>query len=154
MKKLSLLLILVFVFAFVGLGFAEEANRVAKITELKGSAQVKTVDGNWVPAQVGMTLTQGYVLKTDAKSQATLLLNGQGETATVVVKPDSQLLLSELLADKDTGTQKTLLDLAVGKVLIEAQKLHSKESKFEVKTPTSIVGVRGTEFSVEVQAIE
>jgi hypothetical protein len=154
MKKLCFLVLLGFVFSFLGNAFAEETKRVAKIAKLKGKAQVKTVGGDWVPAQVGMTLKQGCVLKTAADSQATLLLNGTGETATVVVSPDSQLMLSELLLDKEQGTQKTLLDLAMGKVLIEAEKLHTPDSKFEVKTPTSVVGVRGTSFSVEVEAVE
>jgi len=154
MRKLTLLVMLAFVFSFINNAFADEIKRDAKIAEIKGSAQVKAVGGNWVPAQVGMVLAQGYILKTAANSKAVLKLNGSGETATVVVNPDSQLLLSELLADKAKGTEKTLLDLAVGKILIKAQKLHGPDSKFEVKTPTSVVGVRGTSFSVEVSAVE
>ena len=62
--------------------------------------------------------------------------------------------MAELIGNKEEGTQKTLLDLAIGKILIRAKKLHSEEEKFEVKTPTTIVGVRGTTFAVEVEALE
>ena len=67
---------------------------------------------------------------------------------------NSQLMLRELKKDKRTGTENTLLDLAVGKILVKAQKLRDPDSKFEVKTPTSVVGVRGTNFSVQVEAVE
>ena len=55
--------------------------------------------------------------------------------------------------DLNKGTSQTLLDLAVGKILIRVDKLHKKGDKFEIKTPTSIVGVRGTVFGVEVEAL-
>ena len=35
----------------------------------------------------------------------------------------------------------------------ERKKLKAEKSKFEVKTPTSVVGVRGTAFSVKVDEI-
>ena len=92
--------------------------------------------------------------KERAAIQAILNLNGMGETAAVEINENSQLLLLELIQDKEEETQQTLLDLAIGKVLIRAQKLHSEKSKFEVKTPTSIVGVRGTTFAVEVEALD
>ena len=59
-----------------------------------------------------------------------------------------------LKKDEEGRVQTTLLDLAIGKILISAEKLDTPDSKFEVKTPTSVVGVRGTAFSVEVEAVE
>ena len=52
--------------------------------------------------------------------------------------------------DPKTGNKMTLLDLAVGKVLVHAAKLKGG-SRFEVRTPTAISGVRGTVFEVEVK---
>ena len=63
------------------------------------------------------------------------------------------MAIAELIADPGADTSKTLLDLAMGEVLIKAQKVHGENSKFEVKTPTSIVGVRGTTFNVKVEAV-
>jgi hypothetical protein len=70
------------------------------------------------------------------------------------MKENSQLQLTELKINKAEASETTLLDLALGAVLIKAEKLHSEKSRFEVKTPTSIVGVRGTTFSVAVEAEE
>jgi hypothetical protein len=101
-----------------------------------------------------MVLSQGDIIRTKAGSLAVVELDGKGRTATVELKENGQLSLAKLLGDKEKGTRTTLLDLAVGEILIKAQKLHSEKSRFEVKTPTSIVAVRGTTFSVAVEAVE
>jgi hypothetical protein len=116
--------------------------------------EVKIGAGRWAAAKTGMTLTQGDSIRTKAKSLAILDLDGQAKSAKVEVKENSLLNLAELAENKAEGAQKTLLDLSLGKILIKVQKLRQDKSKFEVKTPTSIVGVRGTTFSVAVEAIE
>jgi len=133
---------------------AEEVRRTAKIIGIEGVAEVRPAGETWIAAAVGMELNEGDIIKTAADSAAVLNLDGSGETATVHISESSQLKIPRLTGDKEKGTQKTLLDLAIGKILIRARKLHSEEEKFEVKTPTTIVGVRGTEFAVEVEALE
>ena len=137
----------------VGVYAAEK--RTAEIMSIDGMAEVKPAGQMaWIPARTNMVLNQGDTLKTGSKSWALLNVNGKGQTASVEVKENSQMLLAELLVDQQAGTSSTLLDLAMGEVLITAQKVHGEESKFEVKTPTSIVGVRGTVFNVKVEAVE
>ena len=153
MKALRILCVIALICGLAGLSFAEVAKRTATITDLKGKVEIRTSSGSWEAAKVGMTLTEGDIIMTKVDSTATLNLSGT-EEASVSMKPNSQMALAELVMDKKEGTQKTLLDLALGEVLIKTQKLHAKESKFEVKTPTSIVGVRGTAFSVAVEAVE
>jgi hypothetical protein len=133
---------------------AAEAKRIASVAELKGTVEVKADKGKWMPATVGMVLNQGDTVRTKAESLAILNLDGNAQTAKVEVRENSQLQLAELLENKAEAKQTTLLDLSIGKILIRAKKLHSQTSRFEVKTPTSIVGVRGTTFSVLVEAIE
>jgi len=133
---------------------ADQVMRTARVQEVSGIVEVKIGSGNWKAAMAGTVLQQGDFIRTKAKSSAVLKLEGQVETAEVEVQPNSQLLIRELKEDKTKGTQNTLLDLAMGKVLVTAQKLHAGESKFEVKTPTSIVGIRGTIFEVGVEEAE
>jgi hypothetical protein len=128
--------------------------RSAQVTSLDGTAEVKQVgQAAWIPVSVGMVLNQGDTLKTAANSWALLNVD-DGRIATVEVKESSQMMIAELMVDSGSDTSKTLLDLAVGEVLIKAQKVRGENSKFEVKTPTSIVGVRGTTFNVKVEAME
>lgn len=154
MKLRNLVFILGLILVIFSLSLAEGTSRQATIVELKGKAEVRTPEGSWVEAKLGMVLNQGAVLRTKKKSWLVLNLDGMAETAVVEVKENSQLKLSQLLENKQEATQNTLLDLALGEILIKAKKLHSEKSKFEVKTPTSIVGVRGTSFSVTVEAVE
>lgn len=154
MKAIKLFCVSVFILGAASLAIPQEAKRIATISEVKGSAEVKSTSGMWTPAKPGMTLTQGDIISTKKNSWVMLNLDGQAQTATVEIKENSQLRLAELLVNKKESTQKTLLDLPLGKILIKAAKLHSEKSSFEVKTPTSVVGVRGTTFAVSVEALE
>lgn len=154
MKLISVILILGLVLGVTTLGLAENVKRVASIMEFQGTVEVKMGKAQWQAAQKGMILNSGDMLRTKKNSFVLLNVDGKAETATVEVKENGQLKLGELLENKKEGTQTTLLDLSLGSILIKAKKLHSEKSKFEVKTPTSIVAVRGTTFSVAVEAIE
>ncbi|MBU1134212.1 MAG: FecR domain-containing protein [Candidatus Omnitrophica bacterium] len=154
MKALKIICILFLIVNFVSWGFTEDVKRVSKVIDVSGKVIVKpSGEKGWIPVQKGMIISEGDILKTKVNSWALLNLNGSGETATVEVEENSQLAFTELTKD-DQGVEKTFLDLALGKLLIEAKKLESEKSKFEVKTPTSIVGVRGTTFAIEVEAID
>jgi hypothetical protein len=135
-------------------GHAEKARRVATVSEVSGTVEAKIGKEGWAPAVTGMVLNQDDMIRTGSGSLAILNLDGMAETAVVEVKESSQMRLAELLEDRTEKYQTTLLDLALGEILIRAKKLHSEKSRFEVKTPTSIVAVRGTTFSVSVKAVE
>jgi hypothetical protein len=148
--KLTMIIILI-----AGMNVCVFADTNARIKTIEGNAQVKiTGEGRWIPAETGMALHSGDIIKTERDSYVILDIDHPTKTATVEVKESSELMLAELMKDKKSGKEETLLDLAIGEVLIQANKLNSSESRFEVKTPTSIVGVRGTKFSVKVEALE
>ena len=156
MKSLKIICVLILVTCLACFAFTEEVKRVAKIISITGDVNVKLYGEEtvWMPAKKGMILNEGDMIRTKSDSWALLSLNGEGQTANVEVEQNSKLLLSELVMEEEKGIQRTLLDLAIGEILIKAEKLDTPESKFEVKTPTSIVGVRGTRFSVRVEALE
>lgn len=154
MKILKVACIMALILTVAAAAFAME-KRTVQIVSVNGTAEAKMAgQSSWVPATVGMVLNEGATIRTASKSWILINVDGKGQTATVEVKENSHLLLSELLMDSTAGTSKTLLDLAMGEVLIKAQKAHGEDSKFEVKTPTSIVGVRGTTFNVKVEAVQ
>ena len=154
MRLLKLVIIFEIITGLILVATAQDISRSASIASLKGKVQVKLInEKSWNPAKAGMVLYEGDSVRTSAGSWALLNLDG-GKTATVEVKENTQLLLSELKKNDSGDVKDTLLDLAIGKILIKVQKLRKESSKFEVKTPTSIVGVRGTVFAVEVESIE
>jgi hypothetical protein len=155
MKTARLLFVmgLVLAMSFSAIAQEETSQRTATITSIKGSVDVMSQARPWEAASVGMVLNQSSVVRTKANSEATLNLDG-GETATVIVKESSQMMLADMEQNKAEGSQRTMLDLALGQILIKARKIHSDKTSFEVKTPTSIVAVRGTTFSVAVETVE
>ena len=154
MKILKMLVIMVLVMGLASAVYAEQVKRTARIIDMQGAVNVKPLDKEWVAAQIDMLLGEGDTIMTKKDSMALLNVDGSGETATVTVNENTQLLMTELVKDKASGAQQTLLELAAGKILIKAQKLHGGADRFEVQTPTSVVGVRGTVFEVEVGMLE
>ncbi|MCM8773389.1 MAG: FecR domain-containing protein [Candidatus Omnitrophica bacterium] len=150
MRVIKIILIFGLIISESILGYSEE--RVGIIEEIKGKVEVKSSGGRWEEAKLGMVLREEDTIRTKGNSYALLSLRGE-EEAIVEIKENSELMLSELGIDEE-GVTRTLLDLAIGEVLIKVDKLRERGSNFEVKTPTSIVGVRGTIFSVKVETIE
>jgi len=129
---------------FAGVG------RIAEISDIQGDVQFrKGGTTEWKGAEKGMILLEGDSIKTGAVAKAKILLDKAGETGQLDLAPNSLLRLQTLKKDSTTEDKTTLLDLALGKVLIKAEKLKGNSS-FQVKTPTSICGVRGTTFEVSV----
>ncbi len=111
MKTGRTLIIIGLILLIGTVSWAAESKRIASITELKGTAEVSTTANAWLPAQVGMVLREGDVIRTGANSSASLSLDGNASTATVDVKQNSQLKMAQLTEDKQAATQATLLDL-------------------------------------------
>ena len=133
---------------------AVEVTRDVKIISLEGTAGILIAGAaEWVPASIGDVLIPGDTLRTDPMSTLELNFDGSGQTAVIKVSENAELTLNTLTWNKVTNVKDTILDLTIGSVLIKASKLE-EESKFEVNTPTSIVGVRGTTFEVRVSAAE
>lgn len=152
MKILKIFLVIFF--GFVGLALCAQTARQAVLQSSEGIVEVKRAQNPWMPVKVGDIFKQGDIVRTKAKSLAVIKLEGISENSVVEMKENTQMKLSELFEDKALKTQNTLLDVALGTILVKAEKLRAAGSKFEVKTPTSIVGVRGTTFSVTVEAIK
>lgn len=123
-------------------------SRQATISNIRGEVFVRQDQGDWKAAQPRMVLNQGDEMKTSAGGFAELLLDN-GKTGNVEVKEKSLFKLETMQLDQATGDKSTLLNLAIGKVLVHAEKLHGN-STFEVRTPTATTGVRGTSFEVAV----
>jgi len=110
---------------------------------------VKRPGGEWEPAKKEQVVLPGDLVKTAETGSVDVLLDN-GKTGRVEVKPGSFFRISKAETDPVSGDKSTMLDLAVGKVLVHASKLQGN-SKFEVRTPTTLTGVRGTVFEVVVK---
>ncbi|MDD5226781.1 MAG: FecR family protein, partial [Candidatus Omnitrophica bacterium] len=110
---------------------------------------VKCQGGEWQAAKDGMVILPGDQVRTASQSSVEVLLDN-GKVGVVEVKGGSLFRISKAETDPVMGDKTTLLDLAVGKVMVHVEKLKGN-SRFEVKTPTALTGVRGTTFEVTVK---
>jgi len=138
-----------FCVCLAGSAFAAEMLQ-AKVADLKGEAKVmKAGTPNWTALELNMVLGEGDAIKTGKDSEVKLEFSGARKTADVIVRSETEFALKTFTYDKSTQIENTQLDVEIGNVLVKAEKLQG-DSKFEVKTPTSIVGIRGTVFEVQV----
>lgn len=153
MKILRLTFMILLVPAMIQTVSAQEAARTATIVRVVGSAEVMPPQGSWREARPGISLPEGTIIRTAEGSKVIVSIDGRNQSALVEVKDYTQLILSEM-PPLENQTRKTLLDLATGNILIKVKKLPTDESKFEVRTPISYVGVRGTIFSISLKRSE
>ena len=124
---------------------AGEAGK-AVVRSIRGSAQY--ADGaNWLPLRVGQILKPGSTVRTANESQVDLFMDQNGPVVRLV--ENTQLGIDKLNFDT-TGIDtviETQLDLKSGRILGIVKKM-SHDSKYEIKTPNGVAGIRGTEYDV------
>lgn len=118
------------------------------LTKVSGLVEIQTIgEVKWKKAAVGMKLKSNQRIRTFEKSRAYLDL---GEDSSMVISANSILDVLEL--KKQIEGQKgfaSKVKLWIGKIRTEIKKL-DKDSSFEVITPTSLAGIRGTKWSTFV----
>lgn len=120
----------------------------AVVRSVRGTANYSTDRGaNWRALKVGTSLNQNSVVRTAPGSNVDLFLGDNGPI--VRVTEDTTLGLDRLTIDR-TGVDKvieTQLDLRNGRILGNVKRL-AAASKYEVKTPHGVAGIRGTRYDI------
>jgi hypothetical protein len=144
---------------------ATAAPQSARVINLHGLARYSTGNNVWLPLTVGTVLKPGAVIQTASESSADLLLSGEEAPkpgpainqqdvyqpatkafATVVRLRDNTLLAIDRLTAQQTGVDtisETQLDLRAGRVFVNVKKT-SAASRFEIKLPNGVAGIRGS----------
>jgi hypothetical protein len=118
----------------------------AVVRSITGDAQY-SVSGPWMPLKVGQELAPGSTVQTANDSSVVLFLDQNGP---YVKLSENTTLGLDKLSFEPTGVDtivETQLDLKSGRVIGVVRKL-STTSKYEIKTPTGVAGIRGTEYSI------
>jgi hypothetical protein len=97
------------------------------------------------PLTVGTHVSEGAVIEVPAECHVSLLL----EDSSIIRLPSSaQLKITTLRKNALESAPEVKLDLARGRMELDVNKNRGKTTPFEIRTPLSIMGVRGTEFRV------
>lgn len=118
-----------------------------KVSVAKVQGMVQVNDGSgWKTLKDGDKVASGAEIKTGAGASCMLKWAGGN---VVKVGPLTNLTVT---ADKSGGNEKSTVNLKNGKMTAHAKKLGTPGSTFEVKTPTAVAGVRGTDILAEIAA--
>ncbi len=99
--------------------------------------------------QAGQTVPEGSAVSTGPDGHVTIrLVDG----TLLRLRPDSRLQLRESRELKDAGVVRSGARLEQGRVEVEAAPAKPGRAGFNIDTPQGVLGVRGTEFRVAVDA--
>lgn len=134
----------VLAFAVAGLARAED---VGQVKVAKGAVHVER-DGARIPAKVGMGIRQSDVLVTGADGSAGVTFSDNSLLST---GPNSVLAVDRYSFNSTTHVGRFDASLKKGTLAVVSGKMVKQSPEaMRVRTPAAIMGVRGTEFLVQV----
>ena len=123
------------------------ANDVGQIKVMTGTVHLER-DGKRFPAQVGMAVRQSDSLITGVDGTAGITFT---DNSLLSVGPNSTLAIDRYAFDSTTHAGQFDASLKKGSLAVVSGKIVKQSpGAMRVHTPTSIMGVRGTEFAVKV----
>jgi hypothetical protein len=133
--------------AALGLALSANAADIGKIKVAKGSVEIQR-GGAKIPAQVGAGLQTSDVLVTGADGSAGITFT---DNSLVSIGPNSVFAIDKYSFDSTTHAGEFEGNLKQGRLAAVSGKMvkQSPES-MKIRTPSAIMGVRGTEFVVQV----
>ncbi len=117
----------------------------AKVTFVVGEVKYRLGGGKvWKRASVGISLNRGAKIETFEKSRVDIKFNN--ETA-IRLSENSRFVLNE------QSIRMLVINIEKGSLYGRFKKLFEKQ-RFLMRTPTTVVAVRGTELGIETTEIE
>lgn len=123
------------------------ASDIGQVKVANGAVQIER-DGKRVAATVGMPIRASDVLVTGADGSAGITFS---DNSLVSVGPNSVFAIEKYRFDSTTHAGEFMGSLRKGKLAAVSGKMvkQSPES-MKIRTPSSVMAVRGTEFVVQV----
>jgi hypothetical protein len=133
--------------SWTGMAVAQDKAPVGYVKNVKGTASV-TTDGKVVEAQPGTPLHQGSALKTDAQSSMGVMFK---DNTMMSFGPSTELTVEDYLYEPGEGKLKLGARMGKGTLnYVSGVIAKLQPEAVTVKTPTGMIGVRGTQFLLKV----
>lgn len=111
---------------------------------VKGAVKIQNASKQTTDAKVGGKVAEGDTVITAADSRAKIVMSDRN---VINVNPDTQIQIAKYENDAASGKKNVEMNLLQGKVRNNVEQTYDGEkSKFLIKTPTAVAGVRGTQF--------
>jgi len=120
--------------------------QIAQIKTVSGQVTIMRGDGK-VPANVGGALFEKDIIETGADGAVGVTFI---DNTVMSAGPNSEVALEEFKFDSSNFKGSMLTDLRKGTVsMVSGDIAKSSPEAMKVKTPTAILGVRGTRFVIQ-----
>jgi len=124
--------------------------RTARLEPLRGVVEVRAADTTaWLPAAPDQPLGAGDTVRTAAGAVARLTFY---DGSTTALRDGAEVALLELSSRRDGTARAIVLHQGSGQTYHDVRPLRRAEARFQVRTPTAVIDVRGTAFDVIVDA--
>jgi hypothetical protein len=141
MRKLEAILVALLMAATPGMAFAAAAGNALGVDPDADAA----LNGETRTLVVGADIFIGDLVKTGPRGQVQILF---ADNTELVVGPSSALTIEDYLIRNDGSAGKLAVDLLSGAFRFATGD--SAKNRYVIGTPTGTIGVRGTEFDVNV----
>ena len=121
----------------------------AKVVALSGSITAKTADGAVTSLSIGTRVVEGTQIETSTNGFVTLSLPDESR---ISLPSNSRVKIAKLRMARYTKSPRTEITLMRGRIESRVSPLEATKGLFEIRTPQSVAGVRGTHFRVGILA--
>jgi hypothetical protein len=115
-------------------------------------ARAASVSGRAVLAGTGASLSPGYILspgdRVDTRGGGRVVIE-LSDGSMVVVSPESVVTLKDFRA---AASLRELFEITLGMVRVKINHFAGKPNPYRMNSPTASIAVRGTEFTIQVDA--
>jgi hypothetical protein len=147
-KAIALVAVLAGVLAVASVDAAQKGQAAARTVVGKVEYSLNGVNGPWTTLMAGDQLNAGSTVRTANDSSVVLFLDQNGP----LVRLSENTILGIDKLDFDVTSVDTVietqLDLKAGRIFGITKRM-SATSKYEVKTPNGVAGIRGTVYAIK-----
>jgi hypothetical protein len=109
---------------------------------VKGEVKVIAKSGPSQAAKVGTKVSEGDTIESGPESRAKIVMQDKN---VFNISPDSRLVIEKYQNDQSGKNVELKVDFGKVRASVE-QKYDGDKFQFNIKTPTAVAGVRGTDF--------
>lgn len=128
------------------LSAAHAESRFGIVLISKGNVKIITSSGTEKNGAIGLDILEGDTLSTGSESSAKIVTLDRN---VIVVGEKSEIVFEKYLHENQKQ-KAVVIDVKEGSIRSSIKnKYDQKDEYYQIKTPTSVAGVRGTDFYVE-----
>ena len=139
--------------SFVATPTVQAAELAGEIGEMIGVIQVQRGNANaWQQVRFGDPLFAGDLIHTQAGAKAKVIFRDQ---SVITIGPNTKFRIDEsVFRTAPTAERTSMFTIISGKAraVVSSWFTNLSQNRFEIRTPSAVAGVRGTEFVVSVDA--